>query len=82
MFSSPPMLLTIPVPSDDNVVEPLALIVNKEEPVEEAIINAGLFPAVPTTESLAKGVEVPMTQDLKTLCFHYKRPCHKEGFQC
>ena len=42
------------------MVEPLAATWNIVVPVEEATMRAGLAPAVPTTESVAKGVVVPM----------------------
>jgi len=41
IFSSPPTLLTIPVPRDERVVEPLAATVRKEALLEEATTKIG-----------------------------------------
>jgi hypothetical protein len=51
---------TQPVPKEDRVVLPLGPIESRDVPVEEEIMRGLLLPAVPTTESLARGVVVPI----------------------
>jgi len=62
IFSSPPTLLTIPVPRDERVVEPLAATVRKEALLEEATTKIGSVGAedVPWTTNLALGVVEPI----------------------
>jgi hypothetical protein len=59
VYREPAADLTIPVPKEERVVEPLWLTVNMEVPVEEAIWNRSV-PALPWINKVVVGVMVPM----------------------